>query len=174
MRSFWTRPDVLAFGLLVLSVALCVRVSVEAHRFEPMGDPMSAAAARPLPVFASRSGDRSEATVLAAVARDPFRPDRRRPAGRYRMPGEAVPAPPPPVQVAPSPAFAMFRVLGTLTFSDGGGAAALAGPSGQARLVRVGQSFEGMRLTRVRAGTATLVGKDTTLVLRAPEAGGTQ
>ncbi|HEX5726141.1 MAG TPA: hypothetical protein VFX98_11785, partial [Longimicrobiaceae bacterium] len=119
---------------------------------------------------------RSDAAVLAAVARDPFRADRKRPPGRYRMPGEAVTLPETPAPVAmeaPAPVY-LFRLLGTVVM-PGGGLAALAGQAGEGRVVRVGQEFEGFRLTRVGPATATLVGPDTTLVLQMDNpTGGTQ
>ncbi|HEU0054723.1 MAG TPA: hypothetical protein VFQ39_16165, partial [Longimicrobium sp.] len=100
------------------------------------------------------------------------RADRKRPPGRYRMPGE-----PPPVEAPPANAFVppppppALRLLGTVVLADGSGLAALAGQNGQSRVVRIGQSMDGFRLVRVTRGTATLRGNDTTLVLKN---GGTQ
>ena len=110
--------------------------------------------------------DASDGVVLAAVARDPFRADRKRPPGRYRLPGEA-PSPAPAIPMGtPAPPVYAYRLLGTVVLADGGGLAALAGPSGEGKVVRTGQSIDQFRLVRVTPGSATLAGADTTLVLR--------
>ena len=54
---------------------------------------------------------------------------------------------------------------GRWCWADGTGLAAVAGQSGESRVVRVGEEIDGFRLTRVGNGTATLQDGDTTLVL---------
>lgn len=172
----WTLSNRIALGAAALSAALCGTAVSDARRLDPLPRRAEAEAMEPMPQVASPPGDESGVLVLAAVARDPFRPDRRRPPGRYRLPGEEMPAAmpsyTPPVYTAPERTYA-FRALGTVILPDGSGLAAVAGQSGEGRVMRVGQSIEGFRVVRVAPGVVTLEGADTTLVLRTPE-GGTQ
>ncbi|WP_420130511.1 hypothetical protein [Longimicrobium sp.] len=126
-----------------------------------------------MPRVVPRTASSSDAAILTAVARNPFRPDRRRPSGRYRMPGEAPPPDASALPVAPAAPVYNLRLLGTVVLPDGSGLAALAGQMGESRIVKTGQSFEGFRVTAVGNGSATLRGNDTTLVLRTTSAGGT-
>lgn len=187
MRPAWTRPDRLATLLLAASVTvLCVSIA-DAVRVAPMPAPGSvassgavamgddvaaAAAAEPASAaFAdSTSADavrtsslaNAAGAVLAAVARDPFRPDRRRAPERYRLPGEAMAV----AHAAPRTPMPGVRLLGTASFGDGGGFAALAIQGRAPLLVPVGDTLAGLRLVRVDTGSAMLEGADTVLVLQ--------
>jgi hypothetical protein len=115
--------------------------------------------------------ERATRALLAAVARDPFRPDRRRAPDRYRMPGEA----PPEVRVARRATLPPLWLVGTASFGDGGGFAALAVQGRAPLLVPVGDTLAGLRLVRVDTGSAVLEGADTVLLLelaRRPVRGG--
>lgn len=173
----WTLSNRIALAAAAISAALCGTAVADARRLDPLPQRAEPEAMEAMPQIARPPGDPSGVLVLAAVARDPFRPDRRRPPGRYRLPGEALPAPPmptytAPVYTAPEPTYS-FRALGTVILPDGSGLAAVAGQSGEGRVLKVGQSIEGFRVVRVAPGVVTLEGNDTTLVLRTPE-GGTQ
>ena len=171
----WTVANRVALGVAALSAALCGTAVAEARRVGPLPARAEPEAMEPMPQVTAKGGDPSGVLVLSTVARDPFRPDRRRPPGRYRLPGEAV-APAPayvaPAYTPPPPTYS-FRNLGTVVLPDGSGLAAVAGQSGEGRVLRVGQSIDGFRVTRIAPGVVTLRGADTTLVLRTPE-GGTQ
>jgi hypothetical protein len=117
-----------------------------------------------MPEVRPRAAAGSDAAILAAVAKDPFRPERSRPAGRYRMPGEAVPPPMAAAPVAPPAPVWNLRLLGTVALPSGG-IAAIAGQTGESRVVRVGQEIDGFKLVRVTPGKARLEGNDTTLTL---------
>jgi hypothetical protein len=108
-----------------------------------------------------RAVERVTRAVLAAVARDPFRPDR-----RQRFPRQ-------PVAIRRTAAGRAARrvtlpplwLAGTASFADGGGFAAL-GVQGRAPLlVPVGDTLAGLRLVRVDTGSAVLEGADTVLLL---------
>lgn len=174
LLSGWTVSNRVALGAAALAAALCGTAVADARRLDPLPRSADPEAMAPMPSIARAPGDDGGVRVLAAVARDPFRPDRRRPPGRYRLPGEALPAVEPaytpPVYTAPARTFA-FRALGTVIMPDGTGLAAVAGQGGEGRVLRVGQSIEGFRVTRVAPGVVTLQGPDTTLVLRTPEGG---
>jgi hypothetical protein len=170
----WTMANRVALAVLAASVLLVAGAAAGARRVEPLPAAPAPRRAAPMPEVAPRAGGASDAAILAAVARDPFRPDRQRPPGRYRMPGEAPPEPPAPVMAPPPAPAVVFRLLGTVVLPDGSGLAALAGPTGESRVLRVGQSMDNFRLTRVTPGSATLAGEDTTLVLKTEPAGGPQ
>ena len=170
----WTTANRVALGIAALSAALCGSAVAEARRLDPLPTRAEPEAMEPMPQVAAKPGDASGVLVLSTVARDPFRPDRRRPPGRYRLPGEDLPLPEvaAPTYTPPPPSYA-FRNLGTVVLPDGTGLAAVAGQSGEGRVLRVGQSIDGFQLIRIAPGVITLRGADTTLVLRTPE-GGTQ
>ena len=172
----WTTANRIALGVAALSAALCGSAVAEARRLDPLPARAEPEAMEPMPQVAPKPGDPSGVLVLSTVARDPFRPDRRRPPGRYRLPGEEVPVAAPaytaPAYTPPPPSYS-FRNLGTVVLPDGSGLAAVAGQSGEGRVLRVGQSIDGFQVTRIAPGVVTLRGADTTLVLRTPE-GGTQ
>jgi hypothetical protein len=161
-----------ALAALGLSALVLVREIVHALRLEPL--PTNSA---PAEVFQIPDLDQPRAfdgaALVAAVGRNPFRPERVAALGRYRMPGES-PAEWPSAYASaatrPSADRTPFVELqGVVTLARGEGLAALSVPGGATRVVRVGQTFEGFRLTRVSAGSVTMVGSDTTLTLRLRE-----
>jgi hypothetical protein len=160
----WTPSNRVALGALAASLLLLGATAVQARRLEPLPEAPAPRRAVAMPRVSPRAAARTDAAILAAVARDPFRPDRRRPSGRYRPPGEA----PPPAAPAAAPVAPAYniRLLGTVVLPDGSGLAALAGQTGESKIVKTGQSFEGFRVTRVGNGSATLQGNGTTLALR--------
>lgn len=170
----WTASNRIALAGAALSAALCGTAVADARRLDPLPARAEPEAMEPMPRITRAPGDEGGVRVLAAVARDPFRPDRRRPPGRYLLPGEAMPAVAPaysaPAYSEPARSYP-YRALGTVIMPDGTGLAAVAGQGGQGRVLRVGQSIDEFRVTRVAPGVVTLQGPDTTLVLRTPEGG---
>jgi hypothetical protein len=165
----WTPANRIALGALAGAALLLFSAYAEARRVEPLPPRPAARRAAAMPEGRPRAAAGSDAAILAAVARDPFRPERTRAAGRYRMPGEAVPSVPMAPVAPPAPVWNL-RLLGTVVL-PGGGLAAIAGQTGESRVVRVGQEIDGFRLVRVTPGKARLEGNDTTLTLEMP--GGT-
>lgn len=164
----WTPANRIALGALAASILLCALAFAGARRVAALPDPPDPRPAPTMPDVAARPEAASDAQILSAVARDPFRPDRRRPPGRYRLPGDA---PPPEAQptydyTPPPPAPPTLSLVGTVVLEDGRGLAALAGQGGESRVVRVGEEMDGFRVVRVTSGTATLSNGDTTIVLR--------
>jgi len=164
----WTLLSRAAAGALAVSAALAVAAAAAWHTVEPLPAAPRARPVAAMPEVRVPRRAASDDVVLAAVARDPFRADRRRPPGRYRLPGDPAPAPAPAAlpMGEPAPPVYAYRLLGTVVLDGGGGLAALAGPTGEGKVVRVGQSIDQFRLLRVTPGSATLAGSDTTLVLR--------
>ncbi|HEX6745863.1 MAG TPA: hypothetical protein VF092_01010 [Longimicrobium sp.] len=163
----WTLAARVAAAALAGSAALAVTTFAAWRQVEPLPPAPRAEKIAAMPEVRVPRRDASDGVVLAAVARDPFRADRRRPPGRYRMPGEPAPAPvdAPQLPVTQPPPVYAYRLLGTVVL-ESGGLAALAGPSGEGKIVRLGQQIDQFRLVRVTPGSATLAGSDTTLVLR--------
>lgn len=168
MRRFdgWTAENRAALAVLAASALLLGSAVYGARRIAPAPEAGEARALAQMPDVAARA-PASETQILRAVARDPFRPDRRRPPGRYRMPGTEPPPSAPSTDFGYSPPVAapVFTLLGTVVLGDGRGMAALAGLGGESRIVRVGEEMDGFRVVRVGNGTATLTNGDTTLVL---------
>lgn len=189
MSPAWTRPDRLATLLLAAALAVLCASIVDAVRVAPIPAPVAPAAgdddsAEAAEVRASAaSADsahgaadaasradaarasalaRAAEAVLTAVARDPFRPDRRRAPERYRLPGEALAV----ARAAPRAPVPAMRLLGTASFGDGAGFAALALQGRTPLLVPVGDTLAGLRLVRVDTGSAMLEGADTVLLLQ--------
>lgn len=164
----WTLLSRAALGVLAVSAALAVAAAAEWRAVRPLPAAPRARPVAAMPEVRVPRRDASDGVVLAAVARDPFRADRKRPPGRYRLPGD--PAPQPAAAAVPmgdpAPPVYAYRLLGTVVLADGSGLAALAGPTGEGKVVRTGQSIDQFRLVRVTQGSATLAGSDTTLVLR--------
>jgi len=164
----WARMARLSAAALVTAVGVAVAAYAGWREVQPLPPAPHARAVAAMPAVRPAPREASDRDVLAAVERDPFRADRRRPAGRYRMPGEPAPevvAAATPAGAPPAPVY-VFRLLGTVVLADGGGLAAIAGPSGEGKVVRLGQQIDQFRLVRVTPGSATLTGSDTTLVLR--------
>jgi hypothetical protein len=163
----WTPANRAALAVLAASILLCALAASGARRLAVLpreGEPRPAAA---MPEVVARAAAGSDAQILSAVARDPFRPDRRRPPGRYRLPGQEPPpeAPPERYDYTPPPAAPLFGLLGTVVLPGGRGLAALSGQGGVSRIVRVGETMDGFRVVRVTSGAATLTDGDTTIVL---------
>ncbi|HEV7590048.1 MAG TPA: hypothetical protein VGO40_18165 [Longimicrobium sp.] len=162
----WTLLSRAVLGALAVSAALAVAAAAEWREVHPLPSAPPARPVAAMPEVRVPARDASDGVVLAAVARDPFRADRKRPPGRYRLPGEPAPLPAAVPMGPPPPPVYSYRLLGTVVLADGSGLAALAGPTGEGKVVRTGQQIDQFRLLRVTPGSAILAGHDTTLVLR--------
>jgi len=115
------------------------------------------------------SGERYDLPrVLAAVNKDPFHPNRRRPAVRFVMPGDAVASSAAPVAAPP------VRVIGTAVSQDGvGGFAMCSLGTGTPRIVRVGERLGDWTLSKVTPGAAEFAtASGSTVIVRIAKAGG--
>jgi len=133
------------------------------------------AAAQPLAVRDHAGPPRRPAyaadQVLAAIEKDPFQADRRRPAVRFRLPQEARPSRRPVADASASSA--AVRVIGTAVLPDGGGFAICQRSGGSPTLVRLGGTLGDWTLKAVEAGQVTFVtASGATLVLRVLKPGG--
>jgi|GEM_PF-2380993 len=178
----WTVGNRAALVLFLASCGVGAVVALRAAGIRPAGEP---SAARPdeIPAAAVESPADPGAVgpdpvvlngrVRETVSRNPFRPERARAAGRYRLPGTEAPAvpdaapvfeaPPPPPMRPPLPD---FRLVGTVSLEGGRGLAAIQVSGAPPRVVNVGDSLAGFRLESVTPTEARLRGQDTTLVIR--------
>lgn len=118
------------------------------------------------------AGDSLERLVDVVVDVDPFQPGRRRPAVRFRTRaasgadaagGLAVSSSMPGTIPAPT-----MTLQGIAHLPDGNALAVVSVRGGAAQILRLGQSLDQLRLTRVDSTAATLVGPDTTVILHLP------
>lgn len=161
------RPRALGVDALFLALGVAAAALGAAWRTAPL--PTPAASSEPVRPASASAGALASSShpVDATVAAAPFRPDRTRPPVRYRIVAPATP------QSGVANAIRSFvppvRLQGVVVHPRGG-MAALSVHGRPPQLVRKGQMFEGLRLVRVQAHAATLVGPDTTLVLQLPGA----
>ncbi len=154
---------VLAVSLGTLGLALWRAVTLQPITPGPAADGAAIASAVP-----ARRAVYPIEQVLAAVAKDPFHPERRAPAVAFRLPGEPAPA----ARPAPVETGASLQLVGTAVNPDGGGVAMCQWSGGSPRLVRVGEQIMGLTLARVRPGAAEFTtASGTTVVLRVQRAG---
>jgi hypothetical protein len=159
------RAHLLAIVAVALGIGLCAGTLVRAIHVEAA--PLGAAGVDSLivPDVPARGEANGDVAIEAAVNVDPFHPARTRPGTRYVPGGLAAATPRQPVAArAPVP---MLRLLGIVSRPNGG-LAAISANGRAARVVRVGETIEGFKLTRVQPGAATLTSPDTTLVVRLP------
>ncbi len=158
----WRR---VALGALIIGAAVCTAAAIDAWRVDPL--PIASAsesAGLGMPDMPQRVGPTTESVILAAIAKDPFRSDRKRPRSRYRLPGERRSRAKRAARVAAS--YARLRLLGTAVVPGGKDLAAFHIPGRPSWVVGIGQVVQGLELVEVHRGAVTLTGRDTTLILR--------
>jgi|HigsolmetaAR202D_1030399.scaffolds.fasta_scaffold04971_6 hypothetical protein len=110
-----------------------------------------------------------DSVLRAAVEADPFHPERRRPTVPFRFPGEEEREATTVAAAAPA---GPVRVVGTAVLPDGKSFALCEWPGRAPRLVRVGETVEGLTLKRVEIGRAVFVSRTgETVVVDVPKAG---
>lgn len=152
----------LALGLVAWTLWGASHITISSPAGTPTGDP------RPAPVPSPASGY-SFQRVLAAIGKDPFHPERRRPGQRFRLPGDqaALGA----SRVENQTMATTLRLIGTAVTPDGRGFAMCEVQGGTARIVRIGEQVSGWTLKRVMPGSAEFATPTGTVVVRVPKAG---
>jgi hypothetical protein len=111
----------------------------------------------------------SASRLTAAVAKDPFHVARRRPAVRFRLPGEALPS---DSTAATTETAGQVQLIGTAMLPHGHGFAMCQWGAEPARLVRVGERVGDLTLRFVGRGRATFVNRQgRSMEVRVPKAG---
>lgn len=159
----WERWSRLALAGAVVAGVGTIVVAGVALRPIRLPDAVPPEARSPLQVPDAAVRGASDRGVLVAVARAPFRPDRRPPAVRYQLPSQRRPAEPTRL---PSP-FLGSRLVGTV-LQPSGGLAMLDVPGRGSRVMAVGDSVAGFRLVKVGRGSAAFAGPDSLVTLYVP------
>lgn len=156
-RRYWSPSMGAAVALAVISLGLMTQSLVRAIVLTRL----------PAPSVARTTGETGQpnqpppappALSVAAVEQDPFRPERRRPSERFRLPGERAPD-----AGAAQPAPAAIRLIGTAVIGAGGFAMCQRGVEAP-KLVRVGEKFGDLTLRTVHQGRAIFRAADGTSV----------
>lgn len=117
------------------------------------------------PIFAGVT----RTAITDAVASDPFRPERRRPESRFRLPGEE---PAPSQAGAPAPV-GDLRLIGTVVSPDGGGFVMCQLGTETPKVVRIGERIGPYALVGVHQGRARFrAASGEVLDVTVPKAGG--
>jgi hypothetical protein len=142
-----------AFAALVLLGSAGIAAQTVRHALSPAVAP-AASQSGSFPSTPKVSGPpaMTPAKLLAAVGKDPFHPERRRPAMRFRLPGEGLPNAPDSA-ATPRP----FKLIGTAAMAEGSGFAMCQLGEDAPKLVRIGESFGGLTLKRVLPGSAVFL-----------------
>jgi len=170
-RWLWYAPAVqlsaaalaLALGLVARTLRRATHIAITSSAGAPTGDPTL------LPVPSPASGYIFQ-RVLAAIGKDPFHPERRRPGARFQLPADAAAT---LARGQESRATeASLRLIGTAVASEGGGFAMCAWQGGSPRIVRVGERVGDWTLRKVTPGAAEFATPaGTTVVVHVPKAG---
>ena len=159
-------PPALAFAAFVMSAGLALWSLRRAVAINQLSSVVSAASL-PTPSGTEHRLPLASAELDKAVGKDPFHPERRRPAVRFQLPGEGAPAPEDAPQ-APAP----FRLIGTATMPEGRGFAMCQSGADPPRLVRIGESIGDLTLKAVQPGRAVfLTARGKRYEVQVPKAG---
>lgn len=153
----------LALGLVCWTLWRATHFTIATPTGAPPGDPT------PLSIPAPVSGY-SLRRVLAAIGKDPFHPERRRPGQRFQLPADAAAAVARGQESRTTEA--SLHLIGTAVASEGGGFAMCAWQGGSPRIVRVGERVGDWTLRKVTPGAAEFATPaGTTVVVHVPKAG---
>ena len=160
-------PPRVALAALVVTGALAASTLRRALEAEPSIAVEAGALA--VPAIPVPGAGTAVGRVLVAVNKDPFHVERRRPAVRFRLPGESAPSD----TVAPaSDAGNPFQLIGTAVLPEGRGFAMCQWGTESPKLVRVGERVGDLTLKLVTRGRATFVdAAGRTREVRVPKAG---
>ena len=156
-----------ALAALVAATALAVSTL---RRTLAIDDPAAERAAVPAAMATPVPGAGTPvARLAAAVSKDPFHVERRRPTARFRLPGEALPQDSVPAALD---AGTRFQLIGTAVLAEGRGFAMCQWGTEPPRLVRVGERVGDLTLRVVDRGRATFTdGNGRRMEVRVPKAG---
>jgi hypothetical protein len=162
-------PVRMALAALIVASAIAASTLRRALEPEPSVAVVAGSLAMPAtPVPVPGTGT-AAGRVLAAVNKDPFHAERRRPAVRFRLPGEAVS---PDTLTAAAGAGNLFQLIGTAVLPEGRGFAMCQWGTESPKLVRVGERVGDLTLKVVARGRATFVdATGRTREVRVPKAG---
>jgi hypothetical protein len=169
LRRAWTSRASLSAACVAAALSALAAALVRAVTLEPVPEASRLPAAPLAGVDVHRRDSLPVQVIARAVARDPFRADRRAPATRFRMPGEPAPG----RLEQPLAGSGELKLIGTAVLENGGGFAMCQAGAATPRVVRVGESLAGYTLSSVDRGRAVFRdGGGKLLELRVPKGGG--
>ncbi|HEX2091664.1 MAG TPA: hypothetical protein VHG28_04645 [Longimicrobiaceae bacterium] len=139
----------LMLAAVAASAVLCAWSYQRAVQLDALPVAGRTGAALEVPRIVRPTGEPPEALV-AALESAPFHPERRRPAGRFRLPGDAVPvaAAPPPATDPDAPPL-QVQLFGTVVAPGGRSFALVQLGAEPPKLVRIGEKIGDLTLTQV-------------------------
>jgi hypothetical protein len=143
-------PPSVALAALVVSGGLALWSFGRAVDLERLSSVASAASV-PEPAGTGHRLPLPSAELDKAVGKDPFHPERRRPAIRFQLPGEGPPESGDAAEPTP------FKLIGTATMSEGRGFAMCQWGADPPKLVRIGESVGDLTLKAVQPGRAVFL-----------------
>lgn len=169
LRRAWTSRASLAAAGVAAALSAFAAALVRAVTLEPIPGASRLSVAQLAGVDVHPRDSLPVQVIARAVARDPFRVDRRPPATRFRMPGEPAPGRLEP----PHADSGELKLIGTAVLGNGGGFAMCQAGAATPRVVRLGESLAGYKLSSVDRGRAVFRdGAGKLLELRVPKGGG--
>jgi hypothetical protein len=145
--------------------ALSFRRAIAIDPLPPTPAPQASAASIAVP---APSAGTAPARLAAALNKDPFHPERRKPLQRFRLPGEALPATAAASETTASP----FQLIGTAVMPEGRGFAMCQWGADPPKLVRIGERVGTLTLKTLTQGRAVFVDAGgRTMEVRVPKAG---
>jgi len=171
MRWLWRSPLVrLGLAAACLSGALLLWVLRDAFRVDDVNWESESTSVSVMTAAPAPSPGYSLNRVLAAIDKDPFHPERRRPGARFQLPVDLAAAS--ARREASQVTEASLRLVGTAVGANGGGFAMCAWEGGNPRIVRIGERVGEWTLQRVWPGAAEFVTPaGGTITVRVPKAG---
>jgi hypothetical protein len=107
--------------------------------------------------------------LMIALEKDPFHPERRRPARRFQLPQDQATLA--ARRLEEQTTAVSLRLIGTAVRGDGGGFAMCAWQGGSARIVRIGDHVGTWTLTKVTPGAAEFATPGGSVVVHVAKAG---
>lgn len=148
----------LMLAAVAVSAVLCARSFQRAMSLDELPTRGRPGAAVEVPRIVRPTSEPPEALV-AALESGPFHPERRRPAGRFRLPGDVVPVAeaPPPAMAEPAAPPPQVQLIGTAVAPGGKSFAMVQLGSEPPKLVRIGEKVGDLTLRQVEQGRAVFV-----------------
>lgn len=156
----WSHSGRWALAGVALAACVLAKATVEAWTLESVSFRGTRAAPATRTPESTQTAAPDDSLVLATLARHPFRPERRPGPARYRLPGEEL------AERGGGGSSADLRLLGTVSSARGRGLAAFEAAGRTPWVARLGDTVEGLTLTKVARGLAVLEGRDSLIVLR--------
>lgn len=148
----WERRTWGALGTLGAAIMLLLVTGLRGLLVEPLPVAAGGGIDRAAVGAAPRTAVTGQEVALVLRA-DPFHPERRAPATRFRFPGEGAPT-------GPAVSVAALKLIGVALIEEGRSFALVQAGGDAPRLVRVGEIIGGYTLRRVERDRAIFAGPD--------------